>query len=191
MLKLSPIVLMALSVMMLASCASLTPLTENLKQNNSLTTDQLKHIQFYLSDDIMIQRKLKDGANTEIAAGKVKIINGERVEEVIFKAGTPGVLMAVPSDNKLAVSFEDGDNRTLMFIPNPARNGKFVLAATDWKNGVGKLTYDGREFYCNPESGNAYLEIDLKKLHKVQHEVRKASGRKVDSDSPTTTTPAK
>ena len=174
-----PFSVFALVAVLFSSCANLAPLTETMAKNNNWTTDQLKHIQFYLSDDITLQRKVNAG-NTEIAAGKVKMVNGEKVEEVFFRAGTPGILMGAPDPSRLEVSFEDGDNRYLVFVPNPDRGGKYVMAAADWKNDVGKISYDGRTFYCTPESGKAYLEIDLKKLEKVQRDARVAHGRKID-----------
>lgn len=169
---------LALLVVVLGSCSSLRPFTNNLKTTYNWQADELKKIQYYLSDDILLQRKLKND-NTEIVSGKVKTVNGEKIEEVVFKKGTPGVLVFSPVDNRMGIAFEDGDGRYLMFVPNPDRQGKYVLAAADWKNNVGKVNYDGRVFYCTPESGRAFLEIDMKNIAKIEKDTRKASGRKV------------
>ena len=53
------------------------------------------------------------------------------------------------------------------------------MAAADWKNDVGKINYDSRTFYCTPESGKACLLIDLKKLLKVDRQLRVARAERL------------
>lgn len=172
-LLLLPLVLLA------ASCASYQPLTEKDRTENKWTENELKQVQFYLSSDIVIQRKLGN-ETSNIQNGKVRIINGERIEEVIIKKGTPGVLVYSAADNRVGISFEDGDDRYLMFGPNKGRGGRYYLLASDWQNKVGKVQYEGQTFYCTPESGEAFLTLDLKKLHQIEKQQRTAKGRKIN-----------
>jgi hypothetical protein len=128
----------------------------------------------------VIQRKLGNETST-IQNGKVRIINGERIEEIIIKKGTPGVLVNNTVDNRVGISFEDGDDRYLMFGPNKGKGGRYYLLASDWKNDVGKVLYEGQTYFCTPESGKAFLTLDLKKLHQIEKDQRTAKGRKIGS----------
>ncbi len=166
------------ALLLMASCATYQPLTEHDRADNKWTEADLKQVQFYVSSDIIIQRKLGNETST-IQNGKVRIVNGERVEEVIIKKGTPGVLIST-EDNRMAVSFEDGDNQFLMFGPNKTKGGRYYLLASDWKNNVGKVTYEGQTYFCSPESGKAYLTLDIKKLHQLEKDQRTAKGRKLN-----------
>ncbi len=164
--------------LLLASCSTYKPLTEKDRIENNWTEKELKQVQFYLSSDIVIQRKLGSETST-IQNGKVRIVNGERIEEIIIKKGTPGVLVYNSVDNRVGISFEDGDDKFLMFGANKGKGGRYYLLASDWQNQVGKVQYEGQTYYCTPESGKAFLTLDLKKLHQIELEKRTAKGRKI------------
>ena len=56
-----------------------------------LSETELQSVQFYLSKDILLYRNL--GINeSKIFEGKIKIVDGRKVEEIIFPKETPGVL---------------------------------------------------------------------------------------------------
>jgi hypothetical protein len=165
--------------MTLGSCKNLVPYTDAIKTKYNLTDDQLKHLQFYVSDPIVIQRKLTAENNTQIMAGKIKIINGEKVEEVVVPTGTKGVL--VRNDNgKFEISFEKDDSYFLRFGTNPDRYQSYVLLASDWHGKVGTVTYAGNKYYTSPESTDAVLLIDLHKISNYQKDARVAKGRKAN-----------
>lgn len=172
-----PIVLLMLT---LASCAPvLQPFTQQQKQENNWSEDDLKRIQFYLSYPIVLQRKLA-GSSSEITSGKIRVVNGEKIEEVVIPARTPGIVIFDPVDNRLGVSFEEGDNRYLMFGPVSSKGNKYYLLASDWKNGVGKVNYEDKTWYTTPESGKAFLMVDMKKIYQREKEQRRAPGRTVE-----------
>ncbi len=120
-------------LLVISSCGpTLTPFTRNLYQERNWTESELKRVQFYLSKDIVMYRQLK-GSKFEVVSGEVKIIDGRKVEEIVIRKGTPGVLVFRPKDNRFAISFEEGkDSRYLIFGPNPKAGGRFVLLASDW-----------------------------------------------------------
>lgn len=166
-------------VLMMTSCASLQPLTDQMIAENKWTDADLQRIQFYLSAPITIQRKLT-AESSEIVSGKIRVVNGERIEEVVIPKGTPGVFTFNPVDNRLGISFEDGDDRYLMFGPNPNRGDKYYLLASDWNNGVGKVQYEGKTWYTTKDSGWAHLLVDLKKIVKQERQQRTAKGRTIE-----------
>lgn len=160
------------------SCKTLVPYTDAMKKRYNWTEDQIRRIQFYVSDDIVLHRQLSN-SSTEIVQGKIKTIQGRKVDEIIIRAGTPGVLTELPRENKMMVSFEMGDDHSLSFGVNPNVGDKYVLLASEWNNGIGKLHYTGMEYYTDPDSRYAHLLVDMRKIDKMQVRQRVAGGRKV------------
>ena len=157
----------------------LQPFTSHTLQEVNNSEDNLKKIQFYLSEDVVIYRDVTR-QNGDIIAGKIKIVQGREVEEVRIRKGTPGVFLFRVKDKNFAVSFDEGnDKRYLTFGPNPKRGGTYVLLATDWKDRQGKVHYDDKVYWAAGESAFASLLVDLDKVRKTETQSRVASGRKV------------
>ena len=166
---------------MAASCSNnLTYFTENLYDDFRWSDNELKQIQFYVSEDIYLYRNL-EREDSVIENGEIKIREGQRVHEVVIKAGTPGVFVFSPKNNRLAISFENDNNNFLMFGPNKKANGKFVLLAKEWKKRGGVVTY-GNETYVT-DAGSAYsaLMVNVKKASKVKYTKTTAEGRTVSN----------
>ena len=168
-------------VLTLSSCAPrLTPFTQDLYEDYGWSEEELKSIQFYLSSPIVLRRAVNRGS-TEIISGKIKMINGKEMEEVVIPSGTAGVLLFQPKTNRFAVSFEEGsDKRYLMFGPNPKVNDKFVLLAKDWDKSLGKVSYEGKTWQTPSRSAYAALMVDLRKINHVKVDSRRAKGRTIN-----------
>jgi len=167
-------------VFLFSSCSpTLSPFTQSLYEDNNWTEDELRQIQFYLSDNIVLYRELNEG-KSEIIEGEIKIVDGEKRDQITFKSGTPGVFMFSPKTNRFAVSFEDGgDDRFLMFGPNPKASNRYVLMASDWNKRRGVVTYAGQKWIVDAHNAFSALLVDMKRLHNVDVNTRVASGRKV------------
>ncbi len=162
----------------LSSCSNnMSVFSKTLYEENNWSDSELSNIQFYLSEDIILRRSLEKG-ETVISSGKIKIINGQKVEEIIFERGTPGVFIKRKKDNHFAVSFEDGDKH-LVFGPNNSSDGKYALLAIKWKGRKGIITYDDKKWKTYNNGHVAKLLIDLKKINQVSVKKRKVGGRKV------------
>ena len=166
------------ATMMFNCSPKLSPFTQDLQEENSWSEEDLKRIQFYVSRDIVLHRDFKSG-EFKIEDGKVRMINGRKVEEVIISKAKPGVLVSNPKSDRMAVSFEGDDDRFLMFGPNPKFGDKYVLLAKEWKKSGGTITYDGRPYYTNSSSAYSALMIDLRKIRKTKVNSRLAKGRKL------------
>ncbi|MEZ4978171.1 MAG: hypothetical protein R2772_02640 [Chitinophagales bacterium] len=163
----------------LSSCKTLIPLTKDLQTNNSWSDEQMKNLQYYNSETIVLHRQLNSN-ETGIVSGKVKIIDGKQVEEIIIKKGTPGVLAAIPDDSRLAVSFEIGDDHYLTFGVDEKRGNRYYLRLKDFKkNEFAIVTYFNKTYNISPLSLDAYLQVNLKKINKIEKELRVAKGRKL------------
>lgn len=174
-------VLIAVILLTLGACGpTLTPFTERLYEQNRWTQEDLKRIQFYVSNDIVLRR---DFASTDsrIEGGTIRIEGGKQIEEVVIRSGTPGVFLFSPKSERFAISFEEGgDERYLMFGPSPRAGGRFVLLASDWERREGTVTYEGRRFKVDTDSAYSSLMVDLKRSNSIAKKSRTASGRKVN-----------
>lgn len=104
---------------------------------------------------------------------------GRRVEEIIIPSGTPGVLSFMPKHNRLAISFENGKDRFLMFGPNPKHDGRYVLLGSSWNRNSGEITYQGKKYRTSSRSAFAGLLVDLESMNKVSVRRRKVDGKKI------------
>ena len=162
-----------------SSCGpQLSYFTQRLYDEGQFTDYELKNIQFYLSRDIVLRRDISRG-RSEVVAGEIKMVDGRRVEEVVIRRGTPGVMVYHPKEDRFGISFENGD-RYLMFGPNPKAGNRYVLLAAQWNRRTGKVTYDGRQFRVNADDALASLMVDLKKVRRVSVKSRVAKGRTID-----------
>ena len=181
-MKFTNLVLLSIfGIFLFSSCGSkLTPFTQQLYDENNWSDNELKRIQFYTSDDIILFRELTRG-ESEIVSGEIKIRNGRKIDEVVIKKGTPGVLIFRPKEDKFAVSFEsENDDRYLIFGAAKRRGGQYRLFAKDWNRSFGKVSYGGKTYRTNSESQFATLLVDLKRIRDTQVRKRVAKGRTVD-----------
>lgn len=166
---------------MLSSCnKKLQYYTVNMQQEYELGEDDLKRIQFYLSEDITLVRS-RSGGRSSIKDGTIQVKDKSKVEEIKFKRGTPGTAVFSPKSDRIAVSFESGPDKYLMFGPNKKARGRFVLLAKDWDRNVGQITYDGKIYTTSSESAYAALLVQIKGSGEFEYNSRKADGRKVRS----------
>jgi hypothetical protein len=162
-----------------SSCSNLKPFTQGLVEENNWTEDELKKIQFYLSDDIRLTRQA-NGGSSAIVSGEIKVVNGKRVEEIIIEKGTPGVLLFQPKQDRFAISFESGGNsKYLIFGPGARTNGRYVLKASEWKRRFGTVSYDGKTYQVDARNSIASLMVDLEKIQRVDVKSRRAGGRTI------------
>lgn len=174
------ILLAFFSVVLLGACNNrLTYFTDDLNERYRWTDDELKKIQFYVSQDIVLKREVS-GGDREIISGKIKIEDGRKIEEVVIRKGTPGAFLFSPKRDRFAIGFEDGNDRYLMFGPSPKYSDRFVLLASDWDRRTGSVTYDDKTWKVSSDVAYAALLVDLRKINKVDVNSRVAKGRKVN-----------
>lgn len=172
--------IMIVMAFVLQSCAKqYSVLTDDMIQEYGWTESELKQMQFYLSEDIVLQ-KIQSGGMTDIQDGRVNVTSGKKVEEIVIKRGTPGVLLFMPKSDRMAVAFEDGEERFLMFGPNPKERDRYVLLGAMWNERGGVITYNGEKYVTPVESSWVNLLVDLKSTYKEQRRSRVAHGRTVN-----------
>lgn len=143
------------------------------------SSSELKSIQFYVSRDIILHKRLS-AEEARIYKGKIRIIDGSQVEEVIIEEGTPGVFVHSPKKNRFAISFEDDKSKFLMFGPNEKQKGRFVLLGKEWDKRWGKVSYGDEIYETSSSSAYASLMVDINKAYKTKYNSRKARGTRVN-----------
>jgi hypothetical protein len=162
---------------LIACSPTLTPFSQKLYDDQKWSLEELQKIQFYLSDDIVLYRKVASGETT-INNGKIKMVNGEKIEEVIFKKGIPGVLIFMPKADRFAISFDsDTDPKYLIFGPNPKMTSRYVLLGKEWDRNSGQVTYDNQVYETYSGSAFAGLLVNLKRANKLERKSSEVKGR--------------
>jgi hypothetical protein len=174
-------VLTAFSIIFLTSCSpAYTYFTTDLYQQEQWSEEDLRQIQFYTSKEIVLTRQISAG-ETAIAGGKIIVKNGQRYEKVVIPMNTPGVLVLMPREDRMAISFEDKDNDAfLMFGPNPEIDNRFALLAQDWEMEQGQVHYKDKVYVVDAQYAYSCLMVDLRKEGQNQYETKSVKGRTLE-----------
>ena len=170
------IVIQATITLCLTSCIVRVPYTTAIQDKYHLSVGEIKQIQFYLSHPIVLYSASDDGLASS-KDGKLIVQSDRQLDEIVLRAGTPGVVEEVYRD-RLVVSFEIGEGRKLVF-GNRFDDSPYYLMAEEWERQHGKMEYAGRIYYAKPGSGAAYLEMKMKKLRQLEKKTRIANGRRL------------
>jgi len=174
------VIILCGAVLFITSCAPRIPFTQTLREQYKLKDNELKSLQFYASHNIILNRGERSEKEQTTEEGTLTIKSGNYVEQVIIKAGTPGVVEKVIDRNRIVVSFEVGENKFLEFgATNPKVNSRYTLLAPKWVNNKGKIQYGGKTYFSASGSGNVHLLFKMRKLHKYSKEQRVVKGRKI------------
>ncbi|MBK9271128.1 MAG: hypothetical protein IPM48_05995 [Saprospiraceae bacterium] len=178
-MKLVQLLIIVAGLTLISCSPQLTPLTQKIIDKNHWGPDELTRMQFYLSDDIVLRREVST-SRTAINKGKIKNVNGAKIEEIIIERGTPGVMLFSPKENRIAVSFESTDKESyLMFGPNPKFDQRYLLLGKEWDRHSGMVTYNGQEYSTSSHSAFAGLLVNLKQSNRVEKKTQVVGGRKI------------
>lgn len=172
-------ILAASIVLTLNSCAPRIPFTQEVREKEKLSEEEMKKIQFFASHDIVLQRGEKEEKEKEISEGTLMTKDGKSVEQVIIKAGTPGIVDRVLDANRVAIRFEEGEEKYLVF-GDPNKQGRYTLLAGEWdKNNRGKLQYGGKAYNTGSGAANVYLTFRMKNLYQFKKDQKVVKGMKL------------
>lgn len=173
----------------LASCSSsrtsrdnYVPFTRDLKQKLERDNIDLKEVQFYIDQKLILSRNLGD-EKIAVSSGVVKLQDGKYINEVIVPSFTPGICEGAEGD-RLLISFEKGNNN-LAFGPGSGYTfNDYVLYGTEWKNGTAAVTYDSNKFRARcgtcQDVASATLVIRRKVAERWERKTRTLKGRTVE-----------
>ena len=176
--NLSKALLFSIITLSLASCGTPTRiLTQDLREQYKLSEQDLKSIQFYVSGPIVLTR-YSQGAKKTTEGGELTLMKDEVLERIVIKSGTPCLIKDVVDGNRVTVSFEDGDNRYLVFGGIKRNGGNYCLQALDWGGERGgKLNYGEKEYNVNSYAQGAFLYLKVKSLNRFKLDEQVVKGK--------------
>ncbi|HEV3325545.1 MAG TPA: hypothetical protein VG052_08060, partial [Puia sp.] len=186
--RISSVILFFIGATLLFSCSSTSkmsknyvPFTRDLKAKLEKENIDLKEVQFYIDQKLVLSRNLGD-QKVEVKSGVVKLENGKYINDVIIPPFTPGICNGTEND-RLMISFEKGNN-DLAFGPGSGYTfNDYVLYGTEWKDGTAAVTYDSNKFRARcgtcSDVASATLVIRKKELDKMERKSRVLKGRTV------------
>lgn len=178
------------------ACSTLVPFTHELRAQSGLTGDELKNLQFYTSNKMVLRRELESGGRQITEGHKLRITSGKLIEEVVVDARTPGIAVAV-SPETITVSFEPGSSLEFVLSgerftqTSASRPSGFAEAPEPFPGnhsdrsaypergseltgnywlGVGsngRVRYEGKAFDLIDSSNESYLMIDAESLNRI------------------------
>lgn len=176
---------MVVAVLALSSCATKSPFTQEVRQKYKLTDQELKSIQFWVSDDVVLHREVTDNNEVGTDRGTLKVESGRTIEEVIIRAGTPCVVQEVMDDKKLVLSFGEGPSEMLVF-GDVAKNGVrfrrghyYTMLAADFHNGRDVVEFDGKKFYVADPGHPVFLLFKMQSIRKLEKTSKTVKGKKL------------
>jgi hypothetical protein len=162
-----------LGSLVLFSCASrqLTEYNQGLRRVHNLTDDELRRVQFYNSNTIVLTRadEVREAPNPKRRRQKLDV---RHIDRVIIEEHTRGVAVGV-GGNWLDISFEEG--RTLRFKLLP--NGRFALQDKIVLYGGRRYRVDYLDHRRSRYPVTLLVQRDLKPKTVVKSQ--KAKGRKL------------
>ncbi len=157
------------------SCSKTIYFNQDMRNNLNKNYLKIDKIQFYNSRKIILRRNLSY-ADTKVARGKIKLENGQYVENIIIPKKTPGVAIS-EGRNYINVAFEDGANRFLRFMLNG--ENEYQISASKWNQGYGKVKYDTLFYYIEPKSSKAVLKVIKDDQYNLHKSTRRLKGKTV------------
>jgi hypothetical protein len=159
------------------------PFTRQLKQRLERDNVDLKQVQFYIDQKVILGRNLGN-EKVEVTSGVVKFNNGEYINEVIIPSFTPGVCEST-ADEKLMISFEKGNNDLAFGSGSGVSANEYVLYGNEWKNGTAVVAFDNNKFRAHcatcPDLAMVRLLVRKSEIDKVERKTRVIHGRTVEN----------
>lgn len=166
-------------LLLVASCGTRVPFTDQLKEEFDLTPENLVKVQFYTSAPIIMEQSSSSGNQTTGNDGSLVVNSSKTQDRVIIPAGTKCIFEKMGEGNGLVVRFELGTGKTLTFNTRAAQqNGKYYLVMQPKENAAGSIVY-GNETYTITQGTSTHLTVILKKLQKTKRKDRVVKGLKV------------
>ncbi|MCF8332674.1 MAG: hypothetical protein K9I47_00880 [Bacteroidales bacterium] len=165
------------------SCSKKIVFTAKLRNKLENQNIDLKDVQFYNSDKIVLKRTEKKPEELSVSSGAVKIEEGKIIEEIVIKKKTPGVCIEA-KPYQLNISFENGNNKYLKFgrkTGGPLDN-KFKLYAKKWETQKGEILYGDTLYTAPKDAANTYLLVEKDQVYNLIREKRVAEGRTIEED---------
>lgn len=166
-------------LLIVASCGTRVPFTDQLKEEFDLSPENLMKVQFFTSAPIILEKSSSSGNQSTGDDGSLVVNSSKTQDRVIIPAGTKCVFEKMGASNAIVVRFELGTGKVLSFNTRAAQqNGKYYLVMQPKENAAGSIEY-GNETFTVAQGSSTHLTVVLKKLQKTKRKDRVVKGLKV------------
>ena len=163
----------------LGACKQKISYTRDVLKRYHLTESEIDKLQYYLMNDVIIFNASKDASSTSLVDGEIVVNEEQSTDKIIFRSGTKGILEKSISENKIAIRYENGEGKTLIF-GSSSMKGRYSLQAEKWNpNGQGQITYGGEKYVTSKYCKNAYIQIKLRRNSDKSNSQRVVKGKKL------------
>ncbi len=171
--------LLAILLFVFDACSPKIPFTQAIRDKYKLTEADLKSIQFYLSEQVVLKRGEDLGREKGTDDGTLVIKSGKNLEEVVFKRNTACVINQVVDNSKVTMGFEDDPKKYLVFGSDGDPNGYYSIKALEWVKSRGKINYGDQTYYTYLNNQGVYLMFKMKSLKNVNLDQKVVKGKKL------------
>ncbi len=151
-------------ILSLTGCGNgLVPLTRQTIDNHGLTLNDLKHLQFYTSEEARFFKLPEKTASKSIQYGDLRTQKGLKTEVLVLEEGTPGILADSASDFLLLPI--DFDEVTLPFVSS--LSGRYILRMRNSSGRSVPVQHQGETYIPFSSITNVTLLVDHDDLDQI------------------------
>jgi hypothetical protein len=151
----------------LGACATpYAPFTEPMLSEFKLDSKNIKNVQFYLSDEILLF-KIEGEQSMGKEDGAFVKSDGGISEKVSIKRSTPCIVERIDKEGFFYVRFEEGKDKVLKF--QKADNKRYYLY-TEIVDNRHQVSYGGELYYVNSPSLISFIAVKVKDTKKAANQ---------------------
>lgn len=168
------------ALLLITSCATRVPFTDQLKEEFDLSPENLMKVQFFTSAVIILEKSSSSGNQSTGNDGALVVNSSKTQDRIIINPGTKCVFEKMGENKEIMVRFELGTGKVLKFNTRSSQtNGKYYLVTQAKENTAGTVEYGNETFTVAQGAGSTHLQVALKKLQKTKRKDRIVKGLKV------------
>lgn len=156
-MKYTKISLLVILFISLAACVTYAPFTEPMLQSYKLDNKNIRTVQFYISDEILMFKLQEEQSKGKQGTTFVRTDGGVS-EKIRIKRLTPCIVETIDKEGNFYVRFEAGKDKVLKF--RRADNNRFYLL-TEQANNRYQVEYGGDLYYVNTPSLVSFLSVRM------------------------------
>lgn len=171
-MKINYLILVAI-LSFLSACKSYAPFTEPMLKEFKLDTKNIKGVQFYISEEI-VMFKINPSQSMNKQGDVVVKANEGITEKIRIKRYAPCRVEKIDKDGTFHVRFEDGKDKVLKFQRQD--NNRYYLL-TEIKDNRYQVNYGGEWYYVNTPSLVGFIMVEVQNTKNTPNE-RSIGGRR-------------
>jgi hypothetical protein len=114
------------AVLTFSGCASRIPLTKALIKEYNLTFNDIKRLQLYISDDIILEQEATSVNKDIDQTHSLKKVEDQYIRRIFFNSETPCIALETAAE-RLKVSFEPVDNLTFIYEKSASGSEGYIF----------------------------------------------------------------